>query len=430
MASTKKEYLLKLFAEVARLILGVTFTFSGFVKSVDPYGTAYKVVDYLEAFNLSFFSFLGMPISFFLCGFEFVLGVLILLGIYCKWSSLLVLLTMCFMTPLTLYLAIANPVSDCGCFGDALVFTNWETFYKNIVLLSCAIFLVFYYRLITPLFSKKVRACALLYIILFGGMFLLYNYYYDPILDFRPYRIGANLPEQMVVDESKMPVEENVFIYKKNGEEKQFTEDNYPWQDSTWVFVSMRTNVIKEGELPVISDFTVGELVFNENLTEIDDQHDITDDVLQNTNYSFLIIAPSLVDINPEQEAKFKTVTEYSEKNGYDIYCLTSSSTDLIIESKKKYPCNLKFCISDEKVLKTIIRSNPGLVVLKAGTVVSKWAAPSISDANYFAGSLDLLTSKADDRSNTSKALPAILILVIPLLILKGLDMAKYGKRR
>lgn len=208
--------LLKILTESSRMILGGAFLFSGFVKSVDPYGTAYKVADYLQAFNMASFSFLEMPISFFLCGFEFALDIVILLGLFPKWSSKLMLLTMCFMTPLTLYLAIANPVSDCGCFGDAIVLSNWETFYKNIVLLTLALLLVFNYKLIKPFFNNRMHRYVLSFIVLFAILFLFYNYRYDPIIDFRPYKIGINIPQQMIVSDDKRPIVENVFIYEKD----------------------------------------------------------------------------------------------------------------------------------------------------------------------------------------------------------------------
>lgn len=416
----------KIGTELSRIVLGLTFIFSGFVKSVDPYGTAYKVADYLAAFNLSFFSFLEMPISFFLCGFEFALGIIVLLGIYPKWSSRLMLLTMIFMTPLTLYLAIADPVSDCGCFGDALVISNWETFFKNIILSILAIILLINYKHIKPFLLSKMYVYALSFIIVFSTIFLFYNYIYDPIIDFRPYKVGTNIPEQMMVSEDKLPVTENVFIYEKNGVKQAFTEDNYPWQDSTWTFISMDAKVIKEGELPPISDFSINEILFNEVETEIINSFDITDNVLANNNYSFLIIAPFLSKIKMAEKQKFEAIAEYAKKENYNIYLLTSSSSDDIIRHKQTFNKDIKFCISDEKVLKTIIRSNPSVMILKNGTIIAKWAKILIPNKTAFDKPIDkIIAEHSHSKNNILKLLIVSIVLLIPLIIIKIVDVNK-----
>lgn len=230
----------KIIVEISRIILGLTFMFSGFVKAVDPWGTAYKVEDYFLAFNLSSFSFLSFPISAVLCIMEFMLGAFMLFGLYRVWTSRLLLGVMCFMTPLTLYLAIANPVSDCGCFGDFLIISNWQTFYKNIILILCSIITVIYSERIRNAFTGKTYWIAFLFIIFFSIGFVFRNYIYEPILDFRPYHIGANIKEEMKVKEGKGRIEESILVYSKDGVEQEFTEDNYPWEDSTWVFVKWR----------------------------------------------------------------------------------------------------------------------------------------------------------------------------------------------
>ena len=410
----------RILTEIARIILGLTFMFSGFVKSVDPYGTAYKVVDYLAAFHLSFFSFLEMPISFFLCGFEMALGIVVLLGLFPKWSSKLMLLTMCFMTPLTLYLAIANPVSDCGCFGDAIVISNWETFCKNIVLLALAIWLAVNYQLMKPFFTSRMQKWALSFIVLFSVLFLLYNYIYDPLIDFRPYKIGANLPEQMTVDESKLPVMEHIFIYEKDSVQKEFTEDNYPWQDSTWVFVDRITKIVKEGEYPKITDFVVDQLIIDDETNEVIDQYDVVGEILEDESYTFLIIAPQLPKVEEKEKQKFTAIANYAEKNGYNVYLSTSSTNEDILKSIKDYPKNIRFGTTDEKVLKTIIRSNPSLILIKNGDIIGKWSKMSIPDANELNKPIEKFIS--DNTASTSdgvKVLIIILLLLIPLGIIK-----------
>lgn len=416
----------KILSEIGRVILGGTFVFSGFTKSVDPYGTAYKVADYLKAFNLSELSFLEMPLSFVLCGFELALGIALLLGIYRKWSSWLMLLTMCFMTPLTLYLAIANPVSDCGCFGDALVISNWETFYKNVVLILIAIYLAFNHQYISPLFNNRAQKYALVYLVTFSSLFLFFNYYFDPIIDFRPYKTGVNLAKQMELTPEMMPIEENTYTYEKDGVQKEFSEDNYPWEDSTWVFVSMESKVIKEGSLPPISDFAIGQLVFDDENKQIIEQYDITEDVINNTNYTFIIIAPFLKDISSADKEKLEAIINYSEVNKYQTIMLTASSTDEIIDVRNNYSQHLTIGITDEKVLKTIVRANPSLILLQDGNILAKWANPSIPDDWQKDKSIEQIVKDSNSGIGTwAKIFIVFLSFIFPLLIIKYIHRNK-----
>lgn len=428
-----KDTIIKTGVEVSRFILGVTFLFSGFVKAVDPLGTAYKIEDYMSAWDLSSLSFLSLPVSIFLCAFEFLMGAFMLLGIYRRWNSRLILLTMLFMTPLTLYLAIVNPVADCGCFGDALVISNWETFYKNIVLLICAVVVVFHRERIGNFFTGKTYWLAFLYLVVFIFAFILRNYNLDPLFDFRPYTIGVNIASDMQTEEGKGRIEQNIMIYKKDGVTKEFTEDNYPWEDSTWVFVDMKTKVLNEGLTPKIHDFSINELKFNRKLTAVDTIVDITQAVLTDTNYVFLMITPSLSKMSTAHLSNFEDVADYANDFHYGFYCLTSSVTDEIMEWEKDKVSNFKFALTDERTLKTIIRTNPGLLLLKNGVIINKWAdrfVPAEENLKKPLGQLSystMIDPKAADRTNIKYI---VAILVLPLLILKGLDVLFYRKRK
>lgn len=316
---------IKILVEISRIILGATFIFSGFVKTVDPFGTAYKIEDYFAAFGLTSLSFMSFPLSALQGIIEFAMGACMLFGIYRRWNSRLTLIVMVFMTFLTFYLAIANPVDDCGCFGDFLIITNWQTFYKNIVLLLCAAVVFIYPEKISNLFTGKTYWLAFLYIIIFISLFTFRNYIYEPLFDFRPYRIGANIPELNGIDEGKGREEKTMLLYAKDGVEKEFTEDNYPWEDSTWVFVRMETEVLKKGEESPIKDFVINELVFDAKKTEIIAQNDITTEVLSDSNYVFLMFSSSLEDINMSYLSSFEDVNEYAKYDGYKFYCVTSS---------------------------------------------------------------------------------------------------------
>lgn len=423
---------IKIIVEFSRILLGVTFIFSGFVKSVDPHGTTYKIQDYLTSFGLTELHGLAFIMSIILCAGELCLGLFMFIGLYRKWTSRIMFLVMLFMTPLTLYLAIAEPVKDCGCFGDALIISNWQTFYKNIVLLACSIIVLIYHERITNLFTGKFYWFVALWIIVFGSSFCLYNYYNEPILDFRPYKPGNNLPELMTVEADRAPVYENIMIYEKDGVKKEFTEDNYPWQDTTWVFVDRISKVIKEGEEPLITDFAVTRLYLNPERTEVEEEEDFTTELLSNTGYTFLMIAYSLDDMDRNYLSRFEDVNNYAQEYGYDFYCLTASPQQTIIENEKIDITNFTFCSADERLLKTIIRSNPGLVLLKEGTIINKWAgkdAPEESTLNQPIE--DLSISEIPDVENRDKRriLTVAFFLLVPIIGTKLFDALIYQRK-
>lgn len=363
----------KFLVELSRIIVGATFVFSGFVKAVDPLGFAYKIEDYLIEMGLTWFFPLALPTALFLVVVEFSLGFFLLLGIFRKWTVRFIALCMLFFTPLTLWVAIADPVQDCGCFGDAFIISNWQTFYKNIVLSAGTILLLIKWRHITPLFSKKISPFAALLTLFLVVMFSLHNVYQLPVLDFRPFKIGANIPEQMFVDPSKADVLETIFIYSKDGVEKEFTEENYPWNDSTWTFVDMKTKLVKKGEKPAIEDFAIEALYYDDATSSWKIGSDITDMVLSDPSYTFLMVAYSLEKMNLRYLERFKEVHHYAMEKGYSFFLLTSSAVDVVDEWEQKYKTGFQFSHGDERVLKTMIRANPGLILLKEGTVIDKW---------------------------------------------------------
>lgn len=427
-----KNILIKIVVELSRVILGITFIFSGFVKSVDPMGTTYKIQDYLTSFGLTELHGFAFLMAIVLCAGEFCLGLFMFIGLYRKWTSRLMFLVMIFMTPLTLYLAIAEPVKDCGCFGDALIITNWQTFYKNIVLLACSVVTLIYHEKITNLFTGKFYWFVGLWIVIFGISFCLYNYYNEPIIDFRPYKPGNNIPQLMTVEEGRAPVYENVFIYEKDGTQQEFTEDNYPWQDSTWVFVDRKSKLIKEGEEPLITDFAVTRLYFNPERTEIEGTEDITTEILADTGYTFLMIAYSLEEMDRNYLSRFEDVNNYAEEYGYTFYCLTASPQDIIIEKEKEDITNFNFCSADERLLKTIVRSNPGLVLLKNGTIVNKWADHTVPEEKSLNRPLEELSlSEIPDTEQRDKRriLTVAFFLLVPIIGTKLFDALIYQRR-
>lgn len=421
--------LLKYITELFRLIVGATFVFSGFVKSVDPLGFTYKIQDYLISFDLVSLFPLALPAAIIMVVAELVVGVLLLLGVYRKFSTIAVTIFMGIFLPLTLWIAIYNPVEDCGCFGDAWVISNWDTFYKNIVLSIGAVMLLINNKMITPLFSSSTSLVATIFSIIFGLSFAIYNTVKLPVIDFRPYHIGANIHEQMQVDPEKGDITQTVFIYSKDGNEKEFTEDNYPWDDSTWVYVDMQTKLIREGEKPKIEDFHINLYGYDEELDELYIEDDITEDVLNNSGYTFLMTSYFLDGMNERHLNRFIDAAKYAEESGVKFYLLTSSLVEDIMSWRSEHiNTNFVFAEADERVLKTMNRSNPGLILLKNGEVVNKWDDGDVPDFSIH--SID----RWDERSNVQrnfwiKLMVILSLFIIPLAIVKVYDVKQNREK-
>ena len=428
MRMSSKGKTVKLLLVLSRIIVGATFLFSGFVKAVDPLGFTYKIQDYLIETGLTQLFPLALPAALLMVVAEFSLGAFLLLGIYRRWTTRMTALFMLFFTPLTLWIALANPVEDCGCFGDAFIISNWQTFFKNIILLAGAMLLLVRRERITPLFSSKMASAAALFTLLFALLFALHNLYRLPLFDFRPYRIGANIPRQMFVDPEKADVLETIFIYAKDGEEKEFTEENYPWNDSTWTFVDMRTDLVKKGEKTAIEDFAIESLYFDAADGLWQTGGEITDMILNEPSYTFLMIAYSLDEMSERHLDRFKELHGYARERGFPFYLVTSTAADHVGLWEEEHQTGFQFTHADERVLKTMIRSNPGLMLLKEGNVVNKWddsSLPRIGALNPSPEESDLVKMKDPKTTGLFHLLIMLFLFFIPLLFLKWRDQRK-----
>ena len=351
---------------VVRVLLGLVFVFSGFVKAIDPIGTQYKIQDYAEALGTLAYvpDWLTLTTSVVLCGLEFALGVFLLFGIMRKLVSRVMMLFMIVMTLITVWLYIGNPVSDCGCFGDAVHLTNGQTLLKNIILTVLVAVVCWRPMSMKKILSESSQWLVFHYSIIFILGISFWSLYNIPVFDFRPYHIGANISKGMEIPEGeKGPEFETTFILEKDGVRKEFTLDNYP--DSTWTFIDSKSVQTTEGYVPPIHDFSI---------TEIESGEDITDQVLSDHGYTFLLIAPHLEQADDSNFGNIDMLYEYAADHGYKFYCLTASGEKAIAKWKDYTGAEYPFCLTDETTLKTIIRSNPGLLLLKNGTIVGKWS--------------------------------------------------------
>ena len=365
---------MRLVKNLCRIIVGIVFIYSGFVKGIDPLGSDYKFTDYFNAFSMGWMNATTLFFSFALSLVEFLIGIALLFNLWVSrmaWGSLLF---MAFFTPLTLVLALTNPVSDCGCFGDAMILTNWQTFWKNIILLLLAIMIFMYrkeYKSSLPLvgqFSFLALAGA--------GMLCLsvYCYRHLPVLDFRPYAVGKNITEGMRLPEGTEPDQYEVTLKYKNkqtGEVQSFTEENYPWQDTlNWEYESSSERLVKKGYITPIHDLIIEHPTLG----------NITEEILEDDNHTILAVAYNLTQSDMQYQPAINRLAEYAQEKGIRFYGLTSSSERDIETYKKRYHVPYECCTADEIQLKTMIRSNPGVIILREGTILDKWAGKDVPD--------------------------------------------------
>jgi len=359
---------------ISRLIVGIVFIFSGFVKAVDPLGFGYKFSDYFHAFGMEFFSSISFSLAILMSALEFGIGFSLVLGTLRKFTSWLLMLFMGFFTTLTFILAIYNPVSDCGCFGDAITMTNWETFSKNVFLMIFTIIIFINRNKFEAKWNLYKQYVIAGIPVIFSVLLSIHCYRNLPIMDFRPYKVGTYIPEKMIVpDDAPRAEYETMLVYEKDGVQKEFSLQNLP--DSTWKWVSTNNVLISEGYVPPIHDFTIQSL----------DGDDITDLILADNKFTFLLVAYDLKNTSLKNIDKVNTIANYAIQDGtINFLGLTASLPNEIDHFIEKSEAPYLFYNTDEITLKTIVRANPGLVLLKNGTILGKWHHKNIPTVKEF----------------------------------------------
>ena len=407
--------LLKMIVNLCRIIVAVTFIFSGFVKAIDPIGTQYKLQDYLGSIGMAGIlpNWTLLAVAVFLAAIEFCIGIFLLFAIQRRLISKLTVAFMAFMTMVTVWIVVADPVKDCGCFGDALHLTNTETLIKNIVLLVCSLAIMYrplaMFRFVSKSNQWIVTNYTIVFILVSSGLSL----YFLPIFDFRPYHIGVNIPRGMEIPKgAKLPQFKTTFIMEKNGQRKEFTLDNYP--DASWKFIDSKTVQTSEGYIPPIHDFSI-----TDNKTGLD----LTNSVLSHKGYTFLLIAPHLETADDSNFGDIDRLYEYAQSYDIPFYCLTASTTKAIKRWIDLTGAEYPFCITDEAVLKTIIRSNPGLLLLKDGTIINKWSHNNLPNEAKLSRPISQSSlGKMPKDSVPAKILEIVLWFILPLTLLTLAD--------
>lgn len=353
---------MKYIVNLSRIIVGILFIISGAIKLNDPVGFSFKLEEYFapDVLNLPFLAPYALGIALFLVVLEVMLGIMLLLGYKSKFTVWSLLLMIVFFTFLTFYSAYFNKVTDCGCFGDAIKLTPWESFSKDVVLLILILLLFFGRKYIKPLASPRIgligTVIALAACILFADHVLNHL----PVIDFRPYKVGANIEEGMIIPEgAPKPIYEYSWKFDVDGSEKVIvTNGDYPSVDGE--FISVDTKEIQKGYEPPIHDFTIekgGEDYAEAMLAE---------------DRLIMVIAYDLRKASPEGMEKLKGVTDKAIADGYKVIGMSASDEKLTLPAQKEYGLDFEFYFTDATTLKTIVRSNPGILKLHRGTIQQK----------------------------------------------------------
>jgi uncharacterized membrane protein YphA (DoxX/SURF4 family) len=350
---------MKIFRNVSRILVGLVFIFSGFVKGIDPLGFSYRLEDYFQVFGMPWAVPFALYLTIFLCTLEFTIGISLLFNLWIRVFSWFLLAMMIFFTCLTFFDAISNLVPDCGCFGDAIKLTNLQTFLKNVIL----------FIFVIPIIKdrKKFKQWApdsaqKMFLLIFWFLFMgvsIYCYRHLPLIDFMGWKVGKKINQQATPQKFYVK-----YKNKLTGEEKEYLAPNYPWNDSVWMsqwaFKSQRAVNRSKGQALAL-------------MAEDENGVDFTSSIINNPDLQFILVA---WDLSKSDTAAFHKILPFYKRtvsDGYSFVCLTSSLQGDIKKFKSNNGAGFNFYNADDVVLKTMIRSNPGLILIRNGKVLAKW---------------------------------------------------------
>lgn len=365
---------LKIASNICTIIVGLVFIFSGFVKVIDPWGTALKVNEYLSIYGMEWLTPASMTFSIWLCGAELMMGLMLLFRVRTRLISIFALVSMSFFTVLTFLSATWIPVEDCGCFGDALKLTPWETFFKNLIILPMVVVIWYRYRPDKIFVFKRIElvlTCLFFTIAMGLGA---YCYYHKPLVDFLPYKKGANLyamiQSQHDTGSEAVSEEEYVLIYRnrRTGKLREFSIDDKEWQnDKKWEWVETRV----DNEAP-----TVQTLVSEFSLSDV--EGNVTEEILTRPGRVYMICVTNFSKLRKRCAARLRSVVERAEAEGALVVCLTPQLLRYVTRYSFDGSDEVRCYNIDATVMKTMLRAENGLVVLNDGFIEEKYNCRSI----------------------------------------------------
>ena len=350
---------------VCRLLVGALFIFSSFTKGVDPLGTKYKMLDYLAVYGMTWLNDFALVLAMLMILAEFIVGICLITKVFPRLAVLGATLLMLFFTITTLFDALYDLVPDCGCFGTAIKMSNWQTFYKNLVIDAVLIPLIFNNkRLISrfPVSTQFIMGCF--YALVFLG-FEIYNYRHLPVVDFMNWKVGKQLTTE-TAEESKIYL---TYRNKVTGETKEYLSPNYPWNDSVWMsqweFVDQRV----EGGANFLGFSALDE-----------EGNDVTENILTTENL-LMFTSHDLTRVTEKEWEKIRKITEAAEKQGFTVIWTVADEPEYVEKLREKYDFLYEVYYADELEIKPIVRSNPGLIWLDNGLVKDKWSSVDFKKA-------------------------------------------------
>lgn len=418
--NNKKKAITAILTNISRLLLAAVLITSGFVKAVDPQGLTYKLQEYLAAFGIDLLSEEWLLCtSLLLSAAEFVIGVFLLMGVYSRVTTWLAFIFFMLFTPFTLVLMLLNPVRDCGCFGDAFHMSNEATFAKNMLLLVFATMACFRRRLFVRRVSTGNRWMVALFAISYIALVEATSLAHLPVLDFRPFAVNTNLREAV----QDIPSEkQTIYKFEKDGEVAEFNDSNYP--DSTWNYLGSRTVIIKEGHPAAISDFA-----FIDNATG--DDH--APAILADSGYVFLLAINNPETADESRVDKINEIYDLCTERGIPMFAATSSDDSQASLWRKRTGAEYPILWADETMLKTMIRSNPGLLLIKDGIITGKWNIGDVPPVEEFDQSPTRMPDAMPSIYSYIRGIkPWALLFAIPLGIIIIIDLltARRGKKQ
>lgn len=365
---------------VSRIFVGLLFIFSGLIKANDPVGFGYKLQEYFLVFGMDYLNDYSTWIAIVVCAFEIILGALLLLGIAGRQVAWGLLLLILFFTFLTFYSAFFEVVTSCGCFGDAIPLTPWQSFIKDLVLLAFILVIFVKRHKIKPLIKSSFTSNLLTFLIIILSFGIgIYTMSYLPFIDFLPYKEGNNLPKLMEVPEGAALDEYELTYTLKNaasGETKKMTDKEYMdqkvWEDESWEIVGEPTSVlVKKGYQLAIPDLNITDAEGNQ----------VTEQIIQNPYYNFIVVSTDVTKLSPLDYLAFdkinQTIREISAEENIRAVLLTASSSADAAYLNSQLDLILEIFYADAVPIKSMVRSNPGVMLMQNGTVVKKWSKNS-----------------------------------------------------
>ena len=374
--AVKGEKWCQILTVLMRLTVGGLFAFSGFAKAIDPWGTCYKVTDYLNAMGMEQWTGTALFIAVCLAAIEFMTGIFIIVGAYRRSSPVIALLLMLVMTPLTLWLALTDAVPDCGCFGDALHLSNWATFGKNLLLLLGVIYLLLFNKSVRGIYGPAVHwvVAALSFALVMAVAY--FGYFTQPLIDYRPYPVGTRLVASDAEENEQEAGEEDfIFIYSKDGEEHEFSIDSLPDEEDGWEYVTRYHARRPHGKVIYRNGTNPNSIAIID-----EDEVDVTLDVLTESRQTLLLLFPDLPEVGVADTYTLNEMNDAAVASDVNIVGLTSATSEEIAEWKDISMASYPIYNMDDSELKMIARGNPAVVYLQDGVIMWKRALTSLND--------------------------------------------------